>query len=94
MTITTTTAHTQCEACEALATHSAILMEQSGAFEWTSTEGDHTATATQPDETDICPDCKWDSHLLPESGLCADCDFAAEQFRIMQASCSGYQPIY
>jgi len=50
MTITTTTAHTECEACEALATHSAILMEQSGAFEWTSNEGDHSATVTEGEE--------------------------------------------
>jgi hypothetical protein len=45
-----TTTHTGCEQCEALATHSAILMEQSGAFEWTSTEGDHSATVTEGEQ--------------------------------------------
>ena len=48
--MTSTTTHTNCETCEGLATHSAIMVEQSGAFEWTSTEGDHSATVTEGEE--------------------------------------------
>ena len=50
--------------------------------------------ATKSGETDICPDCQWDRHLVPTTGRCVDCEITAEQFRIMQASCDGYQPIY
>ena len=45
--VTVTTAHVDCFACEKLAAHSAIMMEQSGAFEWISAEGEHFATATE-----------------------------------------------
>ena len=50
--------------------------------------------ATESGETDICRDCEWDRHLVPETGRCVDCEIGAEQFRIMQSSATGYQPIY
>ena len=47
MTVSMTTAHSECATCEALAEHAAVLLEQSGAFEWISAEGEHFATATE-----------------------------------------------
>jgi hypothetical protein len=44
--VTTTTVHAECATCERLAAHAAIMMEQSGAFEWISAEGDCAGTAT------------------------------------------------
>jgi hypothetical protein len=46
--------------------------------------------ATESGETDICPDCEWDRHLVPTTGRCVDCEIAAEQFRIMQAEAINY----
>lgn len=50
--------------------------------------------ATASGETDICVDCEWDRNLVPATGRCVDCEIGAEQFRIMQAEATGYQPIY